>query len=685
MPYHCGLCDDSFSTKADLKHHTANHPDTKLPILHCPVCKWPFDDQLALEAHQRSSEHPNPLGNTGNAAETTCDRCLSDFTSQKEYNKHRSWPSGSCADFKQKKTPLKKQAQPPIYADHDKPALATEDAAHAALNYDDLTTVASDAANKSYAEAKCHVCQKVFKSLAQYNNHFLGCRPAFGYKTTTTSATPTNPSEPLPATIEGQPYHALEVQVPTPVAQNTIGQAPPLMQSVTIKTKPPVQRQTPTIPIAVQPRSKVQNPVHPDVTAMPGTSIFVCQRPDCGKYFKSVPALKVHHEDVHGIGGKKLDLHGRDSWMLGQRERERLRAEGLLKASPEPRHGRGGRRNLPVARSVTAQHNVATRALTPVRPVQHQPRMSRPGSNMPTGKNAGGPAEMEQAKCVQGKIMRLLIQSDIYITNYGELKVCGMDWIRIRTSVQRDLVDIIESMVHLPKMLQDEYVPFPKAFSTEYKYAYRPGDFEMSPIPNHTQPGLGAVALACSKVVLADGAQDVVKIAAVDFITGRILMNHLVCTSPNAAVKDWRTSSTGLVAWRDMECARSHGFKIFKGWSAVRSALHKFIDKDTILIGHNLRSDLDALRMIHGRAIDVVKVYEKAANGPLAKSQLGLDSLSKQIFGAELQDDPEYGRDVLMNAFAVREIVLCARKDPEALKRYARQTSLDLQRAGLTG
>jgi hypothetical protein len=38
--------------------------------------------------------------------------------------------------------------------------------------------------------------------------------------------------------------------------------------------------------------------------------------------------------------------------------------------------------------------------------------------------------------------------------------------------------------------------------------------------------------------------------------------------------------------------------------------------KDTIIVGHTLRSDLEALRMIHGRAVDMAKIVQKAANGP---------------------------------------------------------------------
>jgi hypothetical protein len=129
-----------------------------------------------------------------------------------------------------------------------------------------------------------------------------------------------------------------------------------------------------------------------------------------------------------------------------------------------------------------------------------------------------------------------------------------------------------------------------------------------------------------------------------------------------------------------MEDARQAGYKVLKGWAAARSALFKFIDKDTIIVGHNLRSDLDALRIIHGRAVDVAKVVEKAARGPLSKAQVSLDSWCRDFANvAELKIDPVFGRDCVMNALAVREIALCAIKTPEKLEKLAKQKTKEYQ------
>jgi hypothetical protein len=293
--------------------------------------------------------------------------------------------------------------------------------------------------------------------------------------------------------------------------------------------------------------------------------------------------------------------------------------------------------------------------------------------------NMGGAAELDQAKHIQAKILRLLIQADIFIQHDGKMNVCNIDWTRIGVAKQHGVVAMLDAMCHLPKVLQGEYIPVPKAFKEDYNAQYLFSDFKPSPGRNAAKPGLGAVALSCNKVVLADGRQEAVKIAAVDLVTCRILMNHLVCTDPHAEVQNWYSPVTGLFSWKDMEEARKAGYKVFKGWAGARDALHKFVDCETIIVGHNLRSDLDALRMIHGRAVDIAKVVEKAAHGPLSKAQLALDSLCRDYPSIVLRSDPEYGRDSLMNAFAIREFVLWAIKNNEKLALVAKQKSREYQ------
>jgi len=299
---------------------------------------------------------------------------------------------------------------------------------------------------------------------------------------------------------------------------------------------------------------------------------------------------------------------------------------------------------------------------------------------IPAGADTSGAAEMDEAKSIQAKILRLLIQADIFIGHEGNVTVCDLKWTRIHVFKQPEVIATFERMCHLPKMLQGEYLPAPKAFMDDYTIQYPSTEFESAPACDTEKAGLRIVVLSCSKIVLADGRQEVVKIAAVDVLSSCILMNHLVCTDPHTEAGNWRSTVTGIFGWKDVEAARKAGYRVFKGWTAARAALWKFIDSDTIVLGHNLRSDLDALRMIHGRAIDVVKVVEKAARGPLNKVQLSLDSLCRDYSAITLKNDPQYGRDIIMNAFAIRELGLWMIKNEQKFERDARQKSLDYQR-----
>ncbi|KAF1851666.1 uncharacterized protein K460DRAFT_324763 [Cucurbitaria berberidis CBS 394.84] len=647
MPYHCGMCNQSFNTRGELDQHAADHADNTPATLTCPWCPWSFPDSLALEQHQIVSGHQSaqfacdtcgdtmvsqqglnkhlnqstgcqkassilPAAQASNGASheptltsttaITCDRCPRTFRTQREYNAHRKFPDGDCADHKKRTPPRnKKRSGPAGCVDLVQP----HQTVNGALGYHDASDTPDDLSEDN---EYCHECKTAFKSKAGYNAHALRC----------TSQTMSN----------GRPSSSPKIsQV---AAQYDDGLQPTLT---------PVRKQS----------------LDAKLPAAPAIPSFRCIVQECGKAFRSEPGLKAHQADVHGLGGKALDLQGSQSFMMNQRVREQLKVKGLLRDSP--------RAPIPPPRPFPAP----TPAQIPI--------------PMPTGMSMGGEDDIKQAKYIQGKIGRLRIQSDIFIHNNGKMTVCGIDWTRIAVSNQNNAITSLDGMCSLPKSVQgEEYLLPPTAFKDEYKVAYPVTDFKHSPDRDSSKPGLGVIALSCGKILLADGRQEVVKIAAVDLVTSRILMNHLVCTDPYAKVANWRSSVTGLSGWDDMEGARKAGYKIFKGWSSARSALWKFVDKETIVVGHNLRSDLDVLRMIHGRAVDIAIVVEKAAKGPLSKPQLSLDSICRTYLSRQLVIDPQYGRDFLMNAFAAREFGLWAIKNPEILAKDAKQKSLDYQR-----
>ncbi|KAG9185327.1 hypothetical protein G6011_07871 [Alternaria panax] len=674
--YHCAICEQSFTSKAALQHHTANHSDISSKQLVCAVCGWCFDDSHALELHQIQSSHGNsqsapfnpPNESLKAPAETfdmavTCDRCDKTFKTQKRFSNHRSDMASNCADWRYTASNhfVASLAVPQGYVDLDKP----KDEVPSNPSYKDFSASSSSSETgtvDSENGVKCRACRRVFHSRGQYNNHMLGCTPILSSKKN---------REVLQATGPGSSTSLVANHIRVGAQQRHTPAAAPAPHASPFA----FTSSAPTNDLAT----------------------FFCNANGCSMSFRSEAGLRQHKNDAHGVGSQALNPNGRAV-------RERMRQEGLLLPPPpaSPR-GRGGQRSRPVPRASPSASRMVPSALPappaprmapPHRTTQQVPPQPPPFTRpMPTQHHIpppqtvqppasisiSGVAELDQAKHIQAKILRLLIQSDIFIQHYGSMNVCGIDWTRIGVAKQNEVIAMFNTMCHLPKILQGEYVPAPKAFKDDYNAEYPHSDFEPSPTRNPSNPALGAVAISCSKVVLKGGLQEIVKIAAVDLVTCRILMNHLVCTDGHAEVSDWRSAITGLFSWKDMEAARKSGYKVFKGWAAARAALHKFVDKKTIVVGHNLRSDLDSLRMIHGRAVDIAKVVEKAAQGPLSKAQLGLDSLCRDYPDIRLSSDPDYGRDSLMNAFAIREFGLWSLKNNEEFVRKAKQKSRDYQ------
>lgn len=724
--HYCAMCPRQFTSKSELNEHTRNHAENDAQKLRCPMCPFDFADSLSLENHQNVSGHHEPrfscdncnqrfvtkrsldqhlkppFGCTSAASRAapsqqarqaatqasgpvTCDRCSNTFTNQKEYNKHRSFQNnGPCADHNHKaKSPSQIRGG---YQGPDKPSAAVG----MVLGYATSSDGSEAPTNMSDNAIWCGECKKSYASQAQHNLHALWCTT----KHDSVADAPPKASK----VLQGEPK-------PAPKAQRK----PASSRASSIRTPRVEQRQaplsTPKPTMAAQPTPLAR--ASTTTTAGQDSPMHHCSHPGCARSFRSEAALKVHMGDVHGIGGQPLDLMGRDSWMLNQRTREANRAQGLLHppsgrgVSPRGRgtanRGRGsfrGRGHTPSSVSMGPSHPVPApipafgtppsarapmRHTAPQLPLVYAP-VQMPVPMTPSfSDNTGDALEKEQAKEIQGKILRLLVQNDIFIHHDGKFEVGDLKFTRIPTEKQSELAVTLDGMCHLPKILQGEYLPPPKAFLSEYKAQYPSIEFESSPSRNPGKPGLGVVALVCSKVVLANGLEEVVKVAAVDVVTCRIVMNHLVCTDPRAKVANWNTRETGILDWKDMEEARSQGYKVVKGWSAARAALWKFVDKDTIVVGHNLRSDLDCLRMVHGRAVDIAKVAEKAAKGPLSTQQLGLYSLCRDFPKIMLKIDGDYGCDVLQEAFAAREMALWAIKHKDAFESQLRQNSLSYQ------
>ena len=590
----------------------------------------------------------------------------------------------------------------------------------------------------------CHDCNKEFTSEAAWQQHLLGCRVGTSraiekammvkeaqsggslYSTKGAAGTPTKSSKESTHPMQLDGYDRLRSLLHAHPQSSSAAQA---IKSV---TKPgPEPGLKPTTKPATKPGPKPTPPEAPKIlcgmvagckrhfgskealeqhqkdvhtggslassvppTPPPAIGTFSCNVASCGKTFRSEAGLKQHQRDSHGIGGDKSDLYGRDSRQLAQGVRTQLRNAGLLRpeTGPPPQN----LQHLPPKNTQRPPAHVGRG--TPVPKIQvpmrqgpvSAPQPSRgnfaatvPPNNAPTGGlGIGGPAEIAQANQIQDTTMRLLMTAEISICHDGKILYNGIAWQRIGVARQEDAADMLDKLVHLPKPLQaDFHVSYPKMFAKDFETVNYPAS-ESEHLPqSQDSPRLKVIVLCCSKILLDNGQEEVVKIAVVDVLTGQTLLNYLVCTDSKQSVRDWRTSTTGLASFQNIETLRLAKYKVLQGWKAVRAALGRYADPNTIIIGYNLRGDLDALRIVHGRSIDIVKVMEKAADGgALSKGQIRIEALLRDLPKVQLRPDSSYGRDCLQDAFALRELALWHLQNEANTITYIKKKSLEYQR-----
>jgi DNA polymerase III epsilon subunit-like protein len=171
-------------------------------------------------------------------------------------------------------------------------------------------------------------------------------------------------------------------------------------------------------------------------------------------------------------------------------------------------------------------------------------------------------------------------------------------------------------------------------------------------------------------------------ITAIDFLTGEVLINSYV--APTAPVTNWLTPVSGITP-EAMDAAITDG-KAFLSNDDARRALDKFLDKDTVVIGHALQHDLRALNLLHGRIVDTSVVTAEAVFSNFSsKTRLprmwGLKTLAKELLGIDIQ--PELAHNPLEDALATREILIWYLRGPECLKAWAEKARSSYERVRL--
>jgi DNA polymerase III, epsilon subunit and related 3''-5'' exonucleases len=167
---------------------------------------------------------------------------------------------------------------------------------------------------------------------------------------------------------------------------------------------------------------------------------------------------------------------------------------------------------------------------------------------------------------------------------------------------------------------------------------------------------------------------EVVRLCAVDFLTGSILIDTYVM--PTVCITDYRTRFSGVTPTLLSKMALEH--RVLNHWAAARAELYKHIDDSTILIGQSLNHDLDVLRMIHFNIIDTAIVTCMAVDKE-CKRRWGLKTLCGQLLGRVVQNE-KTGHDCLEDVFATREVLWWCLMFPDRLAVWAELKREELKR-----
>ncbi|KAF2757852.1 hypothetical protein EJ05DRAFT_485937 [Pseudovirgaria hyperparasitica] len=177
-----------------------------------------------------------------------------------------------------------------------------------------------------------------------------------------------------------------------------------------------------------------------------------------------------------------------------------------------------------------------------------------------------------------------------------------------------------------------------------------------------------AVVLDC-EFAHKDNSRHVARIAAVDALTAETLFDFLV--HPEDIDGYWEQE---YAKWKrsDMDPAVATGV-VLDGVYGALLALTDFIDSNTIILGHSVHHDLNALRLVHRRVVDSqILISERITqwNNRIRSVGIGLQVLCKNLIGIKVQVGSESHHSPVEDSLAAREAILALLFKPEYLERW---------------
>lgn len=144
--------------------------------------------------------------------------------------------------------------------------------------------------------------------------------------------------------------------------------------------------------------------------------------------------------------------------------------------------------------------------------------------------------------------------------------------------------------------------------SPEEMHHFLPFKYSKDALP-HNPKALKAVGIDCEMGFTTKGFE-LLRITAVDFFSGKQIIDLLV--KPIGQVIDLNSR------WSGISEIKSEALE----FEQLIKELNEFIDYNTILIGHGLENDLNAMRLIHHKVVDTAILYPKFKTSPTFRYSL---------------------------------------------------------------
>lgn len=189
-----------------------------------------------------------------------------------------------------------------------------------------------------------------------------------------------------------------------------------------------------------------------------------------------------------------------------------------------------------------------------------------------------------------------------------------------------------------------------------------------------------AIALHCEMVRVPNDRLALAFIGMIDFLTGDILIDKYV--RPAEKVVDWRSEFTGVT--RLIMNRAIDNDEILEGWQEARQLLWEFIDEDTVIVGHSLNLDLEALGVCHTKVVDSAIVAAEAVSQPVSPTtsmncMWDLKALVKVFLTMDIEvSKSRHG--ALEGAYSARDVVIWCIRNPEQLKMWAENARAEMEK-----